>query len=133
MHYRGVETDLASIGTSAKKVHGPSAAQHPHGRFPGFRNAHGFDSHIHASPTGDRKSTRLNSSHVSISYAVFCLKKKKKKQPPQNHNTPRISQKKQPTTTLCPRPPELTHLAKIVQCSQGITRLLPPTTRSVTC
>src|SRR5437868_13010002 len=29
---------------------------------------------------GDRKSTRLNSSHVSISYAVFCLKKKKKKQ-----------------------------------------------------
>src|SRR5207249_8206659 len=27
---------------------------------------------------GDRKSTRLNSSHVSISYAVFCLKKKKK-------------------------------------------------------
>src|SRR5438067_8855500 len=28
---------------------------------------------------GDRKSTRLNSSHVSISYAVFCLKKKKKR------------------------------------------------------
>src|SRR5690349_23489658 len=27
--------------------------------------------------TGDRKSTRLNSSHVEISYAVFCLKKKK--------------------------------------------------------
>src|SRR2546426_6378587 len=29
----------------------------------------------------DRKSTRLNSSHLVISYAVFCLKKKKKKQP----------------------------------------------------
>src|SRR5256885_8253457 len=28
----------------------------------------------------DRKSTRLNSSHLVISYAVFCLKKKKKKQ-----------------------------------------------------
>src|SRR5215510_15805731 len=28
---------------------------------------------------GDRKSTRLNSSHVAISYAVFCLKKKKTK------------------------------------------------------
>src|SRR3712207_9046717 len=28
---------------------------------------------------GDRKSTRLNSSHANISYAVFCLKKKKKK------------------------------------------------------
>src|SRR5256885_7270238 len=29
----------------------------------------------------DRKSTRLNSSHLVISYAVFCLKKKKKKKP----------------------------------------------------
>src|SRR3989442_6209910 len=33
---------------------------------------------------GDRKSTRLNSSHVRISYAVFCLKKKK--QPPPNRS-----------------------------------------------
>src|SRR5207249_10863974 len=32
----------------------------------------------------DRKSTRLNSSHVSISYAVFCLKKKKKKKKKNN-------------------------------------------------
>src|SRR5256885_8627583 len=32
----------------------------------------------------DRKSTRLNSSHLVISYAVFCLKKKKKKQ--SSHN-----------------------------------------------
>src|SRR5205807_9558625 len=31
------------------------------------------------SSTGDRKSTRLNSSHLVISYAVFCLKKKKHK------------------------------------------------------
>src|SRR5690606_40223684 len=31
-----------------------------------------------AAPAEDRKSTRLNSSHVKISYAVFCLKKKKK-------------------------------------------------------
>src|SRR5438067_2802559 len=31
-----------------------------------------------AATTEDRKSTRLNSSHVSISYAVFCLKKKKR-------------------------------------------------------
>src|SRR3712207_7713416 len=30
--------------------------------------------------TADRKSTRLNSSHANISYAVFCLKKKKKTQ-----------------------------------------------------
>src|SRR5690606_40856667 len=45
------------------------------------------DSNLTGQPTGrkilgeilqDRKSTRLNSSHVKISYAVFCLKKKKK-------------------------------------------------------
>src|SRR5437870_10822842 len=34
---------------------------------------------IEAAEQIDRKSTRLNSSHVAISYAVFCLKKKKKK------------------------------------------------------
>src|SRR5690606_40282298 len=33
---------------------------------------------VHSSSYRDRKSTRLNSSHVKISYAVFCLKKKKK-------------------------------------------------------
>src|SRR5690349_22201114 len=33
----------------------------------------------------DRKSTRLNSSHVEISYAVFCLKKKKKLKKPQRY------------------------------------------------
>src|SRR5438874_8791389 len=36
---------------------------------------------------GDRKSTRLNSSHVEISYAVFCLKKKKKKIKKQDKRT----------------------------------------------
>src|SRR5438132_6720174 len=35
----------------------------------------------------DRKSTRLNSSHTVISYAVFCLKKKNKKKNPQYHRT----------------------------------------------
>src|SRR5688572_31882736 len=34
---------------------------------------------VHVAAAGDRKSTRLNSSHSQISYAVFCLKKKKKK------------------------------------------------------
>src|SRR3712207_8378016 len=33
----------------------------------------------------DRKSTRLNSSHANISYAVFCLKKKIKHEPPPDH------------------------------------------------
>src|SRR3712207_6948930 len=32
---------------------------------------------VHPQKIGDRKSTRLNSSHANISYAVFCLKKKK--------------------------------------------------------
>src|SRR3712207_9269351 len=39
-----------------------------------------FCSAIWPSATTDRKSTRLNSSHANISYAVFCLKKKKKHQ-----------------------------------------------------
>src|SRR5262245_65345565 len=41
----------------------------------------------------DRKSTRLNSSHLGISYAVFCLKKKKKKK----HNDKTYKYKKQST------------------------------------
>src|SRR5438034_6352953 len=36
-------------------------------------------SEMYRLPSLDRKSTRLNSSHTVISYAVFCLKKKKKK------------------------------------------------------
>src|SRR5204862_968116 len=53
-----------------------------------FRSHRGLDepageAEVRRSPTfhrrtSDRKSTRLNSSHVEISYAVFCLKKKKK-------------------------------------------------------
>src|SRR5688572_32772730 len=45
-------------------------------RTPGHRRR----SHLHRPPTHrqDRKSTRLNSSHSQISYAVFCLKKKNK-------------------------------------------------------
>src|SRR5437868_12727058 len=42
----------------------------------------------------DRKSTRLNSSHVSISYAVFCLKKKKKN----NTNDHKATKLNQPMT-----------------------------------
>src|SRR3989442_6141397 len=37
---------------------------------------HALESAIHRGRAQDRKSTRLNSSHVRISYAVFCLKKK---------------------------------------------------------
>src|SRR5215510_15343782 len=45
---------------------------------------------------GDRKSTRLNSSHVAISYAVFCLKKKKNnKLSPYLHKEKKKLQEKQ--------------------------------------
>src|SRR5690554_469744 len=40
-------------------------------------NGYGDIDFKHVMAEGDRKSTRLNSSHVRISYAVFCLKKKK--------------------------------------------------------
>src|SRR2546430_12223255 len=45
----------------------------------------GLDGHSWKSPGQDRKSTRLNSSHSQISYAVFCLKKKKTNRPERTH------------------------------------------------
>src|SRR5207249_7328529 len=45
----------------------------------GFRGHVSRSTLADANENRDRKSTRLNSSHVSISYAVFCLKKKNKK------------------------------------------------------
>src|SRR5256885_5926620 len=53
----------------------------------------------------DRKSTRLNSSHLVISYAVFCLKKKKQQTSRRvrtGASTPRRSIRTR--ATLCPRP-----------------------------
>src|SRR5690606_40869691 len=47
-------------------------------RHGGYVGGPGVHSRVHLRLQGlDRKSTRLNSSHVKISYAVFCLKKKK--------------------------------------------------------
>src|SRR2546427_2086446 len=46
------------------------------GRAEGPHCLHGDSGNVHEAG-GDRKSTRLNSSHSQISYAVFCLKKKK--------------------------------------------------------
>src|SRR5437667_2135115 len=54
-------------------------------------------------PEGDRKSTRLNSSHITISYAVFCLKKKKK----QKQRSYVQNSKTNPNTT------ESTHTTKL--------------------
>src|SRR5262245_64908726 len=47
--------------------------------------------------TLDRKSTRLNSSHLGISYAVFCLKKKKKKKKTQSIANTREDERKECT------------------------------------
>src|SRR6266540_6313080 len=52
----------------------------------------GTDHHIRPFP--DRKSTRLNSSHITISYAVFCLKKKKKKEKKQKNEKKKKKQNK---------------------------------------
>src|SRR5207302_10748882 len=57
---------------------GAGSALHP------ARTSPGMD---RRTSTADRKSTRLNSSHVKISYAVFCLKKKKKKKKIKNTTT----------------------------------------------
>src|SRR3712207_8794193 len=57
----------------------------------GPRAATGIDGHgVRAGDARqgeDRKSTRLNSSHANISYAVFCLKKKKHNKPAVHHYT----------------------------------------------
>src|SRR5699024_8351433 len=56
-------------------VHANTAADVP-ARLEALGALGGLDRAALASQVADRKSTRLNSSHVSISYAVFCLKKK---------------------------------------------------------
>src|SRR5439155_27132402 len=55
--------------------HGGRGDADPRARRPVHRRRHAGTDHA---DRRDRKSTRLNSSHVAISYAVFCLKKKNK-------------------------------------------------------
>src|SRR5699024_11623193 len=57
---------------------GPVGGQRQQRQVPVRGLEHGRVEVGHGRSRRDRKSTRLNSSHVSISYAVFCLKKKKK-------------------------------------------------------
>src|SRR3712207_7368005 len=54
----------------------PSIAPEKIGYGAGIKKFEGFPNVVRVA-IGDRKSTRLNSSHANISYAVFCLKKKK--------------------------------------------------------
>src|SRR5690242_21583107 len=69
-------SDAQSYGQPRDSTHVICSAHDP----PSYRAA------AQGISSGDRKSTRLNSSHMSISYAVFCLKKKK------NTNNTRIIQ-----------------------------------------
>src|SRR2546426_8192104 len=59
---------------ATKSLAGGPQRIHPDGA-PRFAAGHRLPKHL---TNPDRKSTRLNSSHLVISYAVFCLKKKKK-------------------------------------------------------
>src|SRR5207253_11136068 len=73
LRHRRIDARNPSVkGFSRKRFHAQidgDAIPDPCG--PAFRHGQGWRHQ-------DRKSTRLNSSHVAISYAVFCLKKKKK-------------------------------------------------------
>src|SRR5690606_41791386 len=72
-HGDGDEERDSLLAQQARRLH-PGARGVPGRRQPpGPLSATAF-------PARDRKSTRLNSSHVKISYAVFCLKKKKKEE-----------------------------------------------------
>src|SRR3712207_7194136 len=75
-------TTLFRSVAHADRLHAPRRGGQAHARHGGDRERHrgepaGARDHEGRLPEQDRKSTRLNSSHANISYAVFCLKKKK--------------------------------------------------------
>src|SRR2546422_7011035 len=73
--------DALPIYRGARGVVRADRDEHRGGAAPRLRRA--ARRHVHQ--VRDRKSTRLNSSHGYISYAVFCLKKKKRKRKPPAH------------------------------------------------
>src|SRR3712207_8882854 len=76
--------DALPISAAALQLHRSLAAvqlrQHPAKAGAGGSAVLNAATPAHRPGIADRKSTRLNSSHANISYAVFCLKKKKKTQ-----------------------------------------------------
>src|SRR3712207_8969341 len=68
---RAVGEPLPGVGVGVVERRGGLEAEQDDGRVRRLRDRQ------HRARGGDRKSTRLNSSHANISYAVFCLKKKK--------------------------------------------------------
>src|SRR5438445_4046712 len=77
-----MDQDLESFRTSVEHVveHHPVVMDNTYTKwFAKGEATRGEVRHLAVQFSVDRKSTRLNSSHANISYAVFCLKKKKKK------------------------------------------------------
>src|SRR5207253_4400864 len=76
------ELDLADVllgeDDLARRTGFSGAQQHDLARVADLPDAVAERGRQRGAPVEDRKSTRLNSSHVAISYAVFCLKKKNK-------------------------------------------------------
>src|SRR5699024_11875769 len=70
---KGINMPKDNIKRAIKKASGEDADNYEEVTFEGY-GPHGIAFFVECT-TEDRKSTRLNSSHVSISYAVFCLKK----------------------------------------------------------
>src|SRR5690606_41237605 len=75
---RPIALDLPSCGLPTKTPKRSSRADRRPGSCAAMRGAAAWSTMDtpEPAPAADRKSTRLNSSHVKISYAVFCLKKK---------------------------------------------------------
>src|SRR5690606_41019197 len=78
--HRRLDADVVRARRAAADAHAAPAPREPVDRGAlrdGEVGVVAFEhAHVVAAPRRDRKSTRLNSSHVKISYAVFCLKKK---------------------------------------------------------
>src|SRR5258708_29031786 len=72
VHHPGIDVDLFALCASCL----PGTMSNPREADLSVQ-CHAIPPSRQQAPRGDRKSTRLNSSHQIISYAVFCLKKKK--------------------------------------------------------
>src|SRR5438132_2529544 len=79
--FRSDDDELARVPEELGAAHDPSSGmlRRTRGLLPRARRRRGHRALADRAPAAraDRKSTRLNSSHTVISYAVFCLKKKK--------------------------------------------------------
>src|SRR3989440_7563535 len=72
--------DVHGVSTTRARIRAQTGADESRARHPADRPGHHRCELCGKQSQSDRKSTRLNSSHDQISYAVFCLKKKKKQE-----------------------------------------------------